>query len=121
MPCFSPHDPTLGSRSHASSSYPQPAASAGSAHNSRSASPARSTGSGAGNYSRSELEASAAQKEQFFASRMAANATRPDHLPPNQVQCNLKIFYCSMSCFTAACLVEYQCVDVAERRIGTAC
>ena len=62
----------------------QPAASAGSAHNSRSASPARSNASASGNYSKAELENSASQKEQFFANRMAANASRPDHLPPNQ-------------------------------------
>ena len=66
------------------SSDVQPAASAGSAHNSRSASPARSNTSGSGKYSKAELEASASQKEQFFANRMAANAGRPDHLPPSQ-------------------------------------
>ena len=62
----------------------QPAASAGSARNSRSASPARSNASASGSYSKAELENSASQKEQFFANRMAANASRPDHLPPNQ-------------------------------------
>ena len=52
------------------------------AHNSRSGSPAR--GASSGNYSKSELDASAAQKEQFFASRMQQNASRPDNLPPSQ-------------------------------------
>mmetsp|Transcript_9445 Transcript_9445/g.28713 ORF Transcript_9445/g.28713 Transcript_9445/m.28713 type:complete len:480 (-) Transcript_9445:182-1621(-) len=35
-------------------------------------------------YTRSQLENSAAQKETFFARRMEQNASRPDHLPPNQ-------------------------------------
>jgi ADP-ribosylation factor GTPase-activating protein 1 len=35
-------------------------------------------------YSMSQLQASAGAKEDFFARRMAENASKPDHLPPNQ-------------------------------------
>ena len=36
-------------------------------------------------YSRAQLEASAATKDDFFARQMAANASKPEGLAPNQV------------------------------------
>eukprot|EP00891_Asterochloris_glomerata_P006536 jgi/Astpho2/6536/Aster-07320 len=44
----------------------------------------RAASGGTTDYSRSALEASAAQKDSFFARRMEENASRPDHVPPNQ-------------------------------------
>lgn len=38
----------------------------------------------AGAYSKEDYERSAARKDDFFASKMAQNASRPDYLPPNQ-------------------------------------
>lgn len=38
----------------------------------------------AGGYSKEDYERSAARKDDFFASKMAQNAARPDHLPPSQ-------------------------------------
>eukprot|EP00854_Cymbomonas_tetramitiformis_P018367 gene18367-21905_t len=35
-------------------------------------------------YSESEYMKSASEKEQFFAKQMQANASKPDHIPPNQ-------------------------------------
>ena len=37
-------------------------------------------------YSRSQLEASAASKDDFFARQVAANASKPEGLAPNQVR-----------------------------------
>mmetsp|Transcript_4872 Transcript_4872/g.17666 ORF Transcript_4872/g.17666 Transcript_4872/m.17666 type:complete len:458 (+) Transcript_4872:358-1731(+) len=45
--------------------------------------PGQATSSGGG-YSREQLMASAANKEDFFANQMAANANRSDKLPPSQ-------------------------------------
>lgn len=54
---------------------------------SKSTSAISSQGGGSSEYTMAQLQASAADKEDFFARKMAENASRPDHLPPSQGGC----------------------------------